>query len=401
MRANRFHHLADRPLLLTLDRANANERASVAEVIELIAEVDERRLYLPEGYPSMSAYCVGRLGYSEHVALKRIQAARAVQEFPSIVPALADGRFHLSGVCLLAPHLHPGTANDLLYSAEGKTNSQIESLIAARFPKTEMLPLVERVPSARPMDERAGCEQHVAEHDADPVQPSNESLAGSNGEHDARHVRPSNAETKPAGVEPAPRLAPRTRMTPTSTESYALHVTISKGTHDLLRDVQALVSHSIPTGDVAQVLHLALEALKTKLEKRKYAATEKPRPRTGKASSNPRHVPADVKRAVRRRDGEQCTFASDSGHRCEERRFLELDHIVPTARGGPSTVENLRLRCRAHNQFEAERTFGKEFMDEKREQARRSLSATRVRRELSRSNTEPGNARLEAPAGVA
>ena len=33
---------------------------------------------------------------------------------------------------------------------------------------------------------------------------------------------------------------------------------------------------------------------------------------------------------------------------------------------------NLRLRCRAHNQYEAERTFGAGFMAEKREQARRA-----------------------------
>ena len=29
-------------------------------------------------------------------------------------------------------------------------------------------------------------------------------------------------------------------------------------------------------------------------------------------------------------------------------------------------IENLRLRCRAHNQYEAERAFGAEFMNQKR-----------------------------------
>jgi hypothetical protein len=37
--------------------------------------------------------------------------------------------------------------------------------------------------------------------------------------------------------------------------------------------------------------------------------------------------------------------------------MLEFDHIEPVARGGHATTANLRLRCRAHNQYEADRIF--------------------------------------------
>jgi hypothetical protein len=37
---------------------------------------------------------------------------------------------------------------------------------------------------------------------------------------------------------------------------------------------------------------------------------------------------------------------------------LEFHHVVPFALGGPSTVENLALRCRAHNNHESEQRFG-------------------------------------------
>ena len=37
-------------------------------------------------------------------------------------------------------------------------------------------------------------------------------------------------------------------------------------------------------------------------------------------------------------------------------RFITL--VVPFAAGGPSSVENLQLRCRAHNAYEASRDFG-------------------------------------------
>jgi hypothetical protein len=50
------------------------------------------------------------------------------------------------------------------------------------------------------------------------------------------------------------------------------------------------------------------------------------------------------------------------------------------ARGGEATIQGIRLRCRAHNQYEAERVFGSGFMAQKREGARRA-SAERKRAE--------------------
>jgi hypothetical protein len=38
--------------------------------------------------------------------------------------------------------------------------------------------------------------------------------------------------------------------------------------------------------------------------------------------------------------------------------MLEIHHVEAFARGGPAT-SNLTLRCRAHNQYEAEREFGR------------------------------------------
>jgi hypothetical protein len=52
---------------------------------------------------------------------------------------------------------------------------------------------------------------------------------------------------------------------------------------------------------------------------------------------------------------------------------LEYDHVEPVARGGEATTGNIRPRCRAHNQFGAERTFGTAFMRHKREEAQRDV----------------------------
>ena len=155
---------------------------------------------------------------------------------------------------------------------------------------------------------------------------------------------------------------------PIAPERFALHVTIGRLTQGKLERARSLLSHAVPSSDLGEVLDRALDALLAKLEKRKKAATSKPRAPRG--PSNQRSVPAHVVRAVWERDGDQCTFVSENGRRCEARDFVELDHIEPVARGGVSTLANLRLRCRAHNQMAADQVFGTEFMRRMREQRR-------------------------------
>src|SRR5437867_3440117 len=103
MRTYDLTHLSDPVLLRGLNSVVAQERGASAEVLAYLAEVDERRLYLLAGFPSMHAFCVGELRFSEDAAYKRIQAARTARRLPAIFDALAEGRLHLAAVCLLAP----------------------------------------------------------------------------------------------------------------------------------------------------------------------------------------------------------------------------------------------------------------------------------------------------------
>jgi hypothetical protein len=70
---------------------------------------------------------------------------------------------------------------------------------------------------------------------------------------------------------------------------------------------------------------------------------------------------------VWQRDGQRCTYVDSFGTRCRETGGLEFDHIQPHARGGPSSLENLRLRCRAHNALTAENDFGCELVRSRRD----------------------------------
>jgi hypothetical protein len=177
------------------------------------------------------------------------------------------------------------------------------------------------------------------------------------------------------------RKLARSKLEPVAPERFLIELTIGRSTRDKLRYAQDLLGHELSSGDLAQVLDRALAALIEKLEKRKFAAIKHP-PRGGRPSANPRHIPAQVKRAVWERDGGQCTFVSEAGRRCAARKLLEFDHIEEVARGGRASVAGIRLRCRAHNQYGAECAFGAGFMREKREEARRTAEARRQEREV-------------------
>ena len=171
----------------------------------------------------------------------------------------------------------------------------------------------------------------------------------------------------------------RPRVAPLAPDRFALQVTVNQHTHDQLRYAQELLGHAVAPGDVAAVIERALDLLVSKLKQKKFAKSARSGPKRG--SKNPRHVPADVRRQVWQRDRGQCTFTSASGHRCDARTRLEVDHIEPLARGGRTVVANLRLRCRAHNQYEAERAFGAGFMQTKRDRANEQRASARVPQE--------------------
>lgn len=142
--------------------------------------------------------------------------------------------------------------------------------------------------------------------------------------------------------------------------------------HDKLRQAQDLMRHDVPDGDLARVLERALDLLIAERMKRRFGKTTKPRsqgeePALGGQS---RHIPQAVRREVLARDGARCSYLSVEGKRCDQRAPLELHHEQPFGRGGPATVSNIRVLCRAHNQLLAERDYGRTFMQQRIECAR-------------------------------
>jgi hypothetical protein len=326
--------VADETLLSSLSALVSAERQNTSVLLAHLAEVEARKLYRPAAYSTMHEYCVGALRLSEDSAYKRLRAARAARRFPQILDAIADGRLHVSGVAVLAPHLTDENVDGLVEEATHRRKADIEMMVARLAPRPD-------VPD---------------------------------------QVRALAPDLAPGPVAEQP-AEPFTLVKPLAPERFALQTTISQATRAKLEHAKALMSHRNPSGDLAVVLDAALDALIAKLEKQKFAVTTQPRaakPRPDDA--DPTSVPAEVRRAVYERDGGQCTFQSADGLRCAERRFLELDHTTMVCRGGQPTVDGLRLRCHAHNQHTAEAELGENFMRAKRDAAARDRDVTRALR---------------------
>jgi hypothetical protein len=132
----------------------------------------------------------------------------------------------------------------------------------------------------------------------------------------------------------------------------------------------------VPSGDPALTYARAMKHFLAHLEKRRLGVKPGAAPA---AEPRGRGIPKPLRRLVWERDGGRCAFVGAGGHRCEETRRLEIDHIMPLAKGGTTTPENLRVLCRAHNQYEAERVLGKEHVQRRRDLARRERARAKAR----------------------
>ena len=184
----------------------------------------------------------------------------------------------------------------------------------------------------------------------------------------ARHRSRQEIQELIASLNPRPAVATIIRrvavVTPLSPERYLLQVTLTRETHEKLRRAQTLARHTIPDGDIGSILDRALTLLIDRLERRRFAAAASPRPSGDEGTGSGRHIAAAVRRAVWQRDEGRCAFVGRMG-RCRETAFLEFHHVAPYSAGGAATADNIQLRCRAHNQYEACVFLGDTFVRER------------------------------------
>ncbi len=291
------------------------ERASVVDVLLALAEFDRLALYRQLGHASLFDFLHRELGLSRGMAHYRLVATRLVEQFPEVVEPLRDGRLCMSSVIELAKVITEVNRADVLPKFFDKSRQEAKQ-VAAEIRPAEVVPVRTVVTSGR---------------------------ASSTVELELIGVSP---ETARAQVERPVAPAPRTVVEPLTRQESRMHVTVSPAFMTLLKKARAGQSHVQPGATDEQVLTAALELLIEKQEKRKAS------------------VPAKVKREVRARDQGKCQWPVVGGGVCGSTVRLEVDHVMPRGKGGPSTVENCRILCKPHNLEAARHTYGDDWMDQ-------------------------------------
>ena len=120
----------DDELLRRLDELVRQSRRVEADLVAHIGEVDERRLFARQAFPSMFVYCTQALHLSEAEAYRRITVARAARRHAGLLAMLRDGRLHLTGMALLVPLLTPQNRDSVLARATHRSKREIEELVA-------------------------------------------------------------------------------------------------------------------------------------------------------------------------------------------------------------------------------------------------------------------------------
>ena len=376
--------LSDRDLLARISTLAGTERETTAELVAHLAALELRpSLYAAQGYGSLFDYCVRALRLSEDAACNRIRVTRVCRRFPVILDMLAAGSVSLRSVRVLGPHLTTENHMEVLARAADRRHGEIDALAAALAPKPDVVASVRKLPQPN-----ANRPSSAAMQSPSPTLDASASASTTQG-----LVEPADSPMMSRSdwvAQPVPRVA-RPIIQPLAPNRYRVQFTIGQESHDKLRRLQALLRREVPSGDAGTLFERMLDVYLEKVERTKLGKTRGKRRTTATppartdaatpvarlpvkpagaadhsyeirirpgADKPSRHIPNAVKRVVWFRDGGQCAFVSADGRRCNERTFLELHHIQPYALDGGATAANIALRCRRHNQYEADVVFG-------------------------------------------
>jgi 5-methylcytosine-specific restriction endonuclease McrA len=324
--------LTDSQLESSLKQKCFDERKLTLEIIELLEELDRRKLYLLRGFGSLLEYCVKELKYSESSAYRRISTMRVVRDVPETKTAIQTGSLNLVTVAQA----------QTFFRAEAKTNK-----VYSKDDKQKLLTQL----------------HHKSSRQAEKVL-----------------------------LQISPQSVSQEKVRQVTADKTQMTLTISEDLLQKLDRLKTLLSHRQPNCNYTELIEtladMTLQKLdpkvkvarpvKTSSTKDSYTQTSNtetfvtPSSRNAtpalKMSSIPtmtknynppaqtrtRYIPAHIRQAVWKNANGQCCYRDEkTGRVCGSQRFLEIDHVQPWSRGGNNTVENLQLLCDAHNRLKA------------------------------------------------
>ena len=293
------------------------EHSALADLLLAVAEFDGQDVYRQLGYSSLFDFLHREVGLSRGSAYYRQVGARMIRRFPEVEGPVRDGKLCITTVSELAKVMTEENRAKVLPMFFGLSRQEAKQLVVRLRP-------VEQVPRRTIVTE------------VQPLALMESALA---------IVQPVGRSVTHPGRDALVLLQPRTLVEPMTATETRIHITVSPEFVALLKKAKTGQSHVQPNATDEQVLTAGLQLLIEKQEKRKAS------------------VPAKVKREVRKRDQGKCQWKLASGGVCGSEVRLEIDHVVPRGRGGPSTAKNCRVLCRAHNLEAARESYGDQVMD--------------------------------------
>jgi hypothetical protein len=366
------------------------EQVAMAEFLVALADFDRRRGWEALGHANLFAFLRVELRLSKSAAFYRKSAAALLQDFPEVIEPLRVGRLCLSTVAELAKVLTEENRSALLPRFFGLSAREAQEVVAELQPR--------EVPSTRMVV------TNVLDRFAPPLasvtQPLLTIAAAPPFDTHPTEVPLSRVLTSElANGGGAQVTIRRDEVVPLTAEIRRVHFNVGRQVVTKLEAAREGLSHSIRGATMEQVLEAALDLL---LEKQARARGQVKKPRATLPAAAPREetpgagapreietapqevspplaliptepppprrsgpreaITAAIRRAVWERDGGRCCWPLDGGDVCGSTHRLELDHIVPWARFGGRTEDNLRLTCARHNALAARQAFGARWM---------------------------------------
>jgi hypothetical protein len=320
----------------------SREQVAMADFLVALADFDHRRLWEPLGYTSLWHYLHRELGLSKSAAFYRREAAALLQRFPGMEAPLRDGRLCLSSVAELAKVVTAANVAAVLprfFHRSAREAREVVAELAPRAVVPERVVVTQLPPTAAVLTSEPA--RSIAP--AASVVPV-----------------PATSPSTPTVTEPAPL---RPAVEPLTADLRRLHVTVSRRFLEKLEAARDALSHARPGADAEATLEAGLDLILARQAKRRAQVMRLRKAKALPPAAADASHPAEVRRAVWTRDEGRCQWRLESGDICGATHRVELDHVRPRARGGPSTADNLRILCRRHNDLAARLVFGEHWME--------------------------------------
>src|SRR4029077_15052451 len=155
---NALHSLGNQALLEKTRTLVKEEREITTRILHHLREVERRKLFSDLGYPSLFAYAMGDLHYSESSAHRRIAAMRLLKELPELEEKIESGSLSLSVISQAQSFFRqeskmekvtPEEKREILAALENKSTREAEKELLSRSSEPERL----RPEVVKPMSE--------------------------------------------------------------------------------------------------------------------------------------------------------------------------------------------------------------------------------------------------------